>query len=433
MKTVLNVRDFGAVSDGTLQTAHIQAAIDACFAAGGGEVVVDAGTYLVGTVRLRSNITLHLLSGAVLQGSRNLEDYSHFTEDTVEPIEIREETNYPSHPVTSPWFRSVIRAYDAENVRLWGEPDSYIDGQNCFDPNGEEHYRGPHAINFFRCRNLEFVGYTVRDSANWAHILYECQNVHFNGVTVLAGHDGIHCRVCDNVLIENCVMHSGDDCVAGFDNQNMTVRHCLLAGACSALRLGGTDILIDDCRGKAPAKYGFRGSLSAAEKAAGAPTNETHRHTMHTVLLYFCSKPTFIRNRPGNMIVQNCEFENPISVFRLLFDGRPWCCNRNLGSVVFRNCKITGVTACIDLFSDAAEPTDFRMENVEITAAAGYEDMEFIKAKDFDKISLNHVTLHNFRKPTIVVAAPSDRIEMTDSTPMQICVDPAVVTTNPAL
>lgn len=434
MKTVWDIRDFGAAADGTLQTSAIQAAIDACFAAGGGEVVVPAGEYLVGTIRLRSHITLHLLTGAVLLGSRNLDDYAHFTEDAVEPIEIHEEPNYAGHPITNPWFRSILRVYHAEDVKIIGDPDSFVDGQNCFDPDGEEHYRGPHAINFFRCRNLEFSGYTVRNSANWAHILYECQNVHFHAIRVLAGHDGIHCRVCDHLRIEDCEIHSGDDCIAGYDNQDVIVRRCLLSGACSALRFGGTDVLLDHCHGKAPVQYGFRGSLSAEEKAAGAPTNETHRHTMLTVFQYFCGKPIRIRKRPGNITIQNCKFENPISVFRLLFDGRLWCCNRNLGSVTFRNCKFTGVTACIDLFSGTEEPTDFCMENVEIQPAAGYEEMEFIRAKNFDKIRLNHVTLKNFRQPVIVVASPGEsrKIEVLDSTPVSVFVDPAVKTTNPA-
>ena len=65
-----NVMDFGAVPDGiSLNTAAIQKAIDAAAAAGGGQVVIPAGKFLTGTLRLRDNIDLHLEPGAVLLAS----------------------------------------------------------------------------------------------------------------------------------------------------------------------------------------------------------------------------------------------------------------------------------------------------------------------------------------------------------------------------
>ena len=79
------------------------------------------------------------------------------------------------------------------------------------------------------------------------YVGYFCQNLTFSGITVLAGHDGVHTGGCDNVLVENCKMYTGDDCVAGFDICGLTVRNCLLNTACSAFRLGGTNVLIEDC------------------------------------------------------------------------------------------------------------------------------------------------------------------------------------------
>ena len=49
--TVFNVRDFGAKCDGaTKDTAALQQTLDACVAAGGGEVFVPAGNYLTGKI-----------------------------------------------------------------------------------------------------------------------------------------------------------------------------------------------------------------------------------------------------------------------------------------------------------------------------------------------------------------------------------------------
>ena len=70
-KIVVSITDFGAVANSdAVQTEAFQKAIDHCFLAGGGEVEVPTGTYVVGDIRLRSNTTLHLLKNAVLKGSK---------------------------------------------------------------------------------------------------------------------------------------------------------------------------------------------------------------------------------------------------------------------------------------------------------------------------------------------------------------------------
>ena len=71
-----DVKHFGATGDGiALDTGSINKAIDACAAAGGGTVYFPAGTYLSGTVLLKSNITLWLDSGAKLLGTKDLAQY----------------------------------------------------------------------------------------------------------------------------------------------------------------------------------------------------------------------------------------------------------------------------------------------------------------------------------------------------------------------
>ena len=81
------ITDFGARMCDSLQTENIQAAIDAAFLAGGGRVVIPKGIFLTGGIRLRSNVTLYLESGAILKGSRSPEDYFAYLDDKLEPID----------------------------------------------------------------------------------------------------------------------------------------------------------------------------------------------------------------------------------------------------------------------------------------------------------------------------------------------------------
>ena len=65
-----DVKTFGAKADGkTLDRDAINKAIDAAAAAGGGTVYLPAGTYVTGSIRLRSNITLQLEHGSVIEAS----------------------------------------------------------------------------------------------------------------------------------------------------------------------------------------------------------------------------------------------------------------------------------------------------------------------------------------------------------------------------
>ncbi len=396
-----SIADYGA-KEGSLSTRAIQAAIDAAFLDGGGEVIIPRGIFLTGSVRLRSHIVLHMLPGAVLKGSSELSDYEMDYSDTVEPIryEDGEDDECLRGNFLHPWFNGILRAFHAEDIRIIGEEGSVIDGGNLFNPNGEEGYRGPQAICMTYCKNLEFSGYTVKDSGNWAHTIHKCSNIFAHNLTVLGGHDGFHVRLCQNILIEDCEFYTGDDCIAGYINENMVIRNCVLDCACSAMRLGGTDILVDHCRTHAPSRYGFRGSLSAEEKAASAPTTEKCRHTQHTPFLYFCDYPAKVKKPQGNIVIQNCVFEQPNSFFRLRW-GHRWCTNRSLTDITFRNCVCKGVSLPIDLCCDKDEPCTLRLIDCSISAREGSEDAIFMNADSFRQILFDSVTVTGYRNPVI--------------------------------
>ena len=79
-----NIVDYGAKADTTqLSTTALQKAIDDCSAAGGGRVIVPAGNYKTGSIRLKSGVHLYIEHGATLYGSTDLKDYTPMKSDYV--------------------------------------------------------------------------------------------------------------------------------------------------------------------------------------------------------------------------------------------------------------------------------------------------------------------------------------------------------------
>lgn len=418
-----NILDYGAKSNGDICTAAIQTAIDNCFLNGGGEVIVPSGTYLTGGLRLRSGITLHLLENAVLLGSTAPEEYAGFINDSVEPISeaarnapVSTAKSGVSHGASaypySKWNNAIIRAINAENIAIIGEKGSEINGQNCFDPTGEEGYRGPHAMNMWFCKNVTLCGYTIRDSANWAHAIQNSRDIRAENITVLGGHDGFDIRTCDEVYIENSVFKTGDDCIAGFDNIGVNIKNCYFESACSIFRFGGTDVVIEDCRSAAIKEYAYRGSLSNSEKINRLPTNNTHRQNCLNVFLYYCDNRAEIRKTPGNIIIRNSYFKSADAIMGLPF-GHIWCCNRSLSDILFENCTFEEICAPMQLNCPENEPLSLNMKNCSVSARKGFEEIDFINGKNIKKIELDNLRLKNFTSPEIV-CEPQPEITISD-------------------
>lgn len=403
MKRVFCVTEYGAVPgiEG-LQTRALQNAIDACFSAGGGEVAVPGGVYVTGGLRLRSGVTLHLLENAVLRASVDPEQYEFRQDDAFEPIAPLPESEY-MRPLNR-WSHAIIKAYEARNIAILGEPGSLIDGRNCYDPTGEEGFRGPHTIFMYRCENVEVAGYTILDSPNWAQTFFRCRNVHAHRVNVQGGHDGFHCRFCENVLLEDSTLITGDDSVAGYVNRGMTVKNCTLSSSCSVFRLGGTDILVDSCRVFGPSPYGHRASMSAEEKANRLPTSNAHRHNTLTAFLYFCGGSFEVPWQQGNIRVQNTTFTGTDELFHLTFGRHQWCSNRNLKDITFKNCTVTGLVTGGAILSGTEEPTRVRLENVVLSPRAGCEGNPLFRCAQAEELRLVNVSCPGFVAPFVECA-----------------------------
>ena len=117
--TYFNVFDFGAKGDGkSKDTIPLQKAIDACHHAGGGTLILPQGRYISGTLRLKSNVEIHLTAGAILQASSDRNDF----------ISVHPEEQYPKNsPVVNrePFFTftldyHLVVAQESENVTISG-------------------------------------------------------------------------------------------------------------------------------------------------------------------------------------------------------------------------------------------------------------------------------------------------------------------------
>lgn len=426
-KLIVRLFGEGAAPGNELQTERIQAAIDQCFLKGGGEVQIPAGKFHTGGLRLRTGVTLHLLKDAVLCGSRNPDDYFGYRSDKIEPLDPAcitaavwrpasdsDRDNAFMQKLGSRWNNALIRAIGAKNVAIIGDEGSVIDGSDCYDETGEEHYRGPHCIGMWNCRGITLRGYTVRNSANWAHAIYFSEDIAADDVTVIAGHDGIHVSSCDNVRVERCKFYTGDDCVAGFDNNNVIVRDCDLNTACSGLRFGGHEVLVERCRFFGPAKYLFRGSLTKEEKRSGvASSGGKHRYNMLSAFTYYSDFSLKVRQEPGNIVVRDCGIENTDRLLHYNFSGNePWQRNRPLRSIRFENIKASGVSMPLDVYGDAKTRVIVEMVNMDFTFRTGFDKVAFMHAGNYERISLENVTIKAAGSAPLIKTWSQGKIEL---------------------
>ena len=365
---------------GRLQTAYIQEALDRCRDAGGGEVVLSAGQWHIGSVRMYSNTTLYLSAGCRLTASEHWQDYEDFhvpsTLGYLKSPFVVKEWNLPPHYIVAP-----IVAFDAENVAVIGEPGSVIDGSDCFDPAGEEKFRGPMGMVFSNCRGVTLKGYTYQNAANWAHQLDSCSGVRMENVTVLAGHDGINIHHCVGVTIENCDFRTGDDCVAGYNAENVVIRNCGFNTSCNSFRFGGRNLLVENCRFWGPGEY---------------PHRVSGRHNTIYAIEYYAMRYDDIRVDSGNWVFRNCTFEGIDGLINYrgsklwMHEARP------LRDVTLENVTVHGLSEVSVLTPAAGNPMTLTMKNVEMIWRNGIPAFGmFITTPDV-KMVLDNVKIEGF-------------------------------------
>ena len=266
----------GARGDGTTDcSAAIRAAIDACHTAGGGRVVVPAGRFLTGAVRLRSNVNLYLQEGATLAFRTEASAYLPLVLTRFEGTELM---NY------SPF----IYALDETNVGISGRGtlDGQANAENWWDwrtgqipsrnkliqmadegvaPAQRIFGDGPSRlrVNFiqpYRCQNVLIEGVRIINSPMWEVNPVLCTNVTIRGLNISShgpNNDGCDPESCKDVLIEGCTFDTGDDCIALKSGRNEDGRR---------LHAPIENVIIRDC----DMKDGHGGVTIGSEISGGA-------------------------------------------------------------------------------------------------------------------------------------------------------------------
>lgn len=248
-----DIRTFGATGNGTANdTIAFQKTLDACAAGGGGTVIVPDGHYLIGSVVMGNNTTIRLEHGAELIASPDISDY---------PLSrVRFEGEFvPGH-------RALIFANNDHDIAITG--DGSITGPPLTISRLRSP-RGPVLIETCDCTNVTLEGFTTQYERLWSIHPLLCQNLTIKNLKIRSvglNGDGIDIDSCQDVAIEHCDIHTGDDAIslksgrgqsaARMDRptQNVTIKDCTLVSSIFAAVGIGTELsggisntVIEDC------------------------------------------------------------------------------------------------------------------------------------------------------------------------------------------
>ncbi|GAB3958699.1 glycoside hydrolase family 28 protein [Spirosoma harenae] len=269
---VWDVLAYGAKGDGqTMDTQAIQAAIDNCHTAGGGKVYFHNGTFLSGTIYLKSNVTLYVEAGATLLGSPKATDF---------PDQTSSYPTYDEHPLTS---KALIYAENCRNIGIEGRGTidgrgDLIDNRGPNDPYLRPSFKyRPRILHIRGCENVLIKDVTLQNSASWVQTYQACRNLVIDGITVDSREnkdvenpnrehavkhrntDGMDLVDCEVVRVSNCFITSGDDgiCIKSFSPdkacRNISITNCHVSSGASGIKIGTEtagrfeDIVIQNC------------------------------------------------------------------------------------------------------------------------------------------------------------------------------------------
>lgn len=290
-----NIVKYGAKPGGTKDnTKAIAKAIKACSNAGGGRVVVPAGTWLTGPIHFRSNVNLYLAEGAVVSFTDDPKAYLPAVQTSWEGMECYnyspliyafqckniaisgKGTLKPKMETWRKWFARPKAHMDASK-RLYTMASTDVPVEQRQMAEGDNHFR-PQLIQFNRCENVLLDGFKIRESPFWTIHMLMCKNGIARDLDVYAhGHnnDGIDLEMTQDFLVEDCTFDQGDDAVViksgrnqdawrtHMPTQNVVIRNCniinghVLLGIGSEISGGIRNVYMKNCHVQSEVKRVF--------------------------------------------------------------------------------------------------------------------------------------------------------------------------------
>ncbi len=199
-----NVRTYGARGDGVqLDSPAINKTIDAASKAGGGTVYFPAGSYLSGSIRLKSNIALYLDQGAVIEAILDTAAY-----DRAEPNVWGDKYQYQDFG-HSHWHNSLIWGEDLENVSIMGPGLIYGKGLTRFLRQDKlPDNLGNKAIALKNCHNVILRDFSILHGGHFGILATGVDNLTIDNLKIDTNRDGMDIDCCRNVRVSNCYVNS---------------------------------------------------------------------------------------------------------------------------------------------------------------------------------------------------------------------------------
>jgi polygalacturonase len=252
-----NVRDYGAKGDGrTLDSPAINAAIEAAVGQGGGQVVLPAGTYLSGSIRLKSNIDLHLMPGATILAANPKRVQTADGTPVYDPSESF--GGFPEYQDGGHTYfhNSLIWAEGQHNVSITGH--GMIDGEGLTKKDTEKAGQvqggsigtGDKAIALKLCRDVTIRDITIFRGGHFAIIVTGCDIGTIDNVTIDTNRDGIDIDCCKYFTVTNTKVNTPtDDAIVlkssyalkrAVTTEHVLITNCLVTGYKLGTFLDGT-------------------------------------------------------------------------------------------------------------------------------------------------------------------------------------------------
>jgi polygalacturonase len=234
--SVFNVRAYGAKGNGVqLDSPAVNKAIDAASKAGGGTVYFPSGTYLSGSIRLKSNIALYLDQGAIILAIQDTAAY-----DKAEPNEWGDKYKYQDFG-HSHWHNSLIWGEDLENVSILGPGLIYGKGLTRFlRQDNLPNSLGNKAIGLKNCHNVILRDFSILHGGHFGILATGVDNLTIDNLKIDTNRDGMDIDCCHNVRVSNCYVNSPwDDGIClkssfglGYarTTEDVTITNCWVSG-----------------------------------------------------------------------------------------------------------------------------------------------------------------------------------------------------------